>query len=300
MTTAGGRLVLVFDDGYAEDYTDVWPVLREADAPACFAIVPDWLGEPGHMNATQLAELVDGGCEVAAHGRVHRFLQAHRLSQDVAPGDRRLHLDGGHVFPGDDHGVVPGDRYELRDTTNHERRELTEKGETGEGAYIEAAEPIEEGFRAGEAVVRPCEGVLRDEVAGAGEDLREMGFEPRTFVLPYDAGDVRAWSAVERRYDALANAAVRSLPNPPGTPLTSLRRHYLETTRLARREIAEYLDAIAQGDALGVLAGHSAWESVPAERVAWVLDAAAERDIEVTTFREILEADDRRVVPGGD
>ncbi|MFC7196914.1 polysaccharide deacetylase family protein [Halosimplex aquaticum] len=42
-----GRLALTFDDGYATDYEDIYPVLDDRDAPASLAVVADWLGEEG-------------------------------------------------------------------------------------------------------------------------------------------------------------------------------------------------------------------------------------------------------------
>lgn len=283
-----GQLVLVFDDGYTEDYEEVWPVLRSAGVPGCFAIVSDWIGEPESLNSAQLTELTDEGCEVVAHGRRHRFLQAHRLSQNVVPGDDRIYLDSDHVFPDQDSGVLLGDRYEVTDGTTSDIIELTDKGETNDEPYLECEGFLDESYAAGETIVRPSEEVLHDEIVGANEDFRDLGFDTQTFVLPYGAGDVRAWSVVEQHYDVLANAAVRSLPNPPGTPFTNLRRYYLETTHLTDIEIEEYLNAVSKRSALGILAGHSAWDSVPAERVSRVINMARERGIEVTTFRDVL------------
>ena len=99
-----GRLALVFDDGYIEDYEEIYPVLDERGVPACQAIVPGWLGDDGHLTAEQLGELADAGWEVVAHGRRHRYMGPHHLAADAAAGDRRLRLDSGHVFPGEEIG----------------------------------------------------------------------------------------------------------------------------------------------------------------------------------------------------
>jgi len=79
---------------------------------------------------------------------------------------------------------------------------------------------------------------------------------------------------------------VRSLPNPPATPPLSLSRYYLETSHMRMVEVETYLDEVAAGGGLGVLTGHTAWETVPPERVAAVVDAAHERDITVTTVQD--------------
>lgn len=282
--TDEGSLVLVFDDGYREDHEEVRPVLQSAGVPAVFAVVPTWLGEPGHLDAGELEELTAIGCEVAAHGRRHRYLQSHGLARDADAGDQRIVLDSEHVFPNEDHGVYPGDRYEVVDVTGTEAVELAGKGTVDGRPAVDLAAPLGRGFAAGETVFRPTESLLRGEIVGASELLRDAGFDPRTFVFPYDAADGRAWSVAAEHYDVIANVGVRSLPNPPGTETTNLRRWYLETSHLALPGLDDYLDAVAGGGGLGVLAGHSAWNTVTPERIETVVAAARERDVEVTTF----------------
>ncbi|MFB6087389.1 MAG: polysaccharide deacetylase family protein [Haloarculaceae archaeon] len=283
-----GRLALVFDDGYLSDHADIRPVLAEADAPASLAIVPSWLGGDGHLDESRLAELAADGWEVIAHGRRHRYLQAHRLAADVSAGDERVRLDSEHVFPTEDHAVYPGDGFELADAATAESCTIAEKRAVDGDPVVELEAPISASFAVDEAVFRPSEATVRDEIGGGKRDLEALGYDPTTFVFPYDAADARAWSVAAAAYAALPNAGVGSLPNPPETPGASLRRYYLETTHMTEGEIATYLDAVADCGGLGILAGHSAWESVPPERVGWVVEAARERDVAVTTVREAV------------
>lgn len=280
-TAATPRLVLVFDDGVDADHEQVRPVLADAGVEACFAVVPDWVGEDGHLNADRVPALADAGHEIAAHGRRHRYLQAHRLRSPVAAGDERLPLAAGRVYPDEGHGVLAGDEFEVADGDRTERFEIDDVRSVDGGPAVVAADPLDGGFEPPETVVRPTLATVRDEVVGAGEELASIGVDPDTFVLPYDAADVRAWRVVRDRYDRLLNAAVRSLPNPSGTARTNLRRFYAETDRLTRREIADYLDAVADRSAIGILAGHAARETLPPERVAWTIEAATARGIEV-------------------
>ncbi|MFB6140542.1 MAG: polysaccharide deacetylase family protein [Halosimplex sp.] len=299
---SNGRLALTFDDGYVEDYEDIYPVLAERDVPASLAIVPEWLGEEGHLTVEQLHELVGEGWEVMAHGRRHRYMQAHGLAADAAAGDERLVLDSDHVFPDEDHGLYPGDEFEVTDGFRTETVTLAEKGildgdEAGAGTdeaagdpFVRVDGPLADDFDADEAVFRPTRAQIRDETEGSKGELGGLGFEPTTFALPYDAGDARVWRAVADEFDALADAAVRSLPNPPNASPLDLQRYYLETDAMRTVEIEAYLDCVAERGGLGVLAGHTAWETVPPERVAAVVDAARERGIEVTTVGEAVGA----------
>lgn len=285
MSATSGELVLVFDDGYVEDHDQVLPVLREADVPAAFAVVPEWVGDPDYVDESQLAALVDAGCEITAHGRRHRFLSGQGLTRDVAAGDERIYADG-QLFPGQDHGVYPGDEFELTDGERRATVELAGKGAVDGEGYVETAAPVETAFDAGETVFRPTRGLLEAEITGTDDAFAALDLDPSTFVFPYDAADARAWAVAADHYDAIPNASVRPIPNPPGTVPTNLRRYYLQTTHMTRVEIASYLDTVAEQGGLGILAGHSAWDSVPPERVAWVVAAAKERGIGVTTFRD--------------
>lgn len=302
-----GSLVLVFDDGYAEDHDQLRPILQSHDAPATLAVVPNWIGDDDHLDSDQLGELIDGGCEVLSHGRRHRYLQSHHLAADAAAGDERIVVEAGHVFPGESHGTLAGDEYELvgngKQRTNAEsprneravkpratRVTLTGTGPAdGETVAVEISGELDESVAGDTAVLRPAGPTLLDEIVGVREAFETLGYDPTTFVFPYDAADARAWQLVREEYDAVANAAVRSLPNPPGTEPTNFRRYYLETTHSRLPEIETYLDHIAASGGVGILAGHSAWDSVPPERVAFVIEAARERDIEVTTFDALAD-----------
>lgn len=287
---SSGHLALTFDDGYVTDYDDVSPVLAERDVPASLAIVPGWLGEDGHLTVDQLQELVNEGWEVMGHGRKHRYLQAHGLATDATSGNERVVLDSDHVFPDEDHGVYPGDEFEVTDGTRTETVTLSAKGADDGVPFLRFERALDSDFDAVETVVRPTEAQIRDEIEGSKAELGGLGFEPTTFTLPYDAGDARAWRVVAEHFDALADAAVRSLPNPPNASPLDLQRYYLETGHMRLVEIERYLDAVAERGGLGILAGHTAWETVPPERVAAVVDAAHGRGIEVTTVRGAVEA----------
>ncbi|MFB6129103.1 MAG: polysaccharide deacetylase family protein, partial [Halorhabdus sp.] len=278
------RLALVFDDGYRSDFEMLRPALAELDAPMTLAIVPGWLGGDDHVTADELRTLADEGHEVLSHGRRHRYLGTHRVTADVAAGERRVTLDS-HVFPEDDHGVYVGDTYEITDGEESETVTLAEKLGTDDEPAMGFETGLSRDYAAGEAVVRPAMATIEDEIVGVREEFADLGFDPTGFVFPYDATDPRAWDVASEEYDAIANAAVRSLPNPPGTPPTNWRRYYLQTDHLTRPEIEAYLDTLAEQGGVGILAGHSDWPSVPEERVTWTVEAARERGIEVTTLR---------------
>ena len=80
-----GRFVLTFDDGFADVYTQAWPVLRELQLPFTVYLTSAYVGgemrwegstakEPGGPALTwdQLGEMVDAGlCTVGNHTHTH-------------------------------------------------------------------------------------------------------------------------------------------------------------------------------------------------------------------------------------
>jgi peptidoglycan/xylan/chitin deacetylase (PgdA/CDA1 family) len=98
---AGRGLALSFDDGYADFYEEVWPVLREYGFRATVFVVAgragktaDWEGADRSqlMDWDTLGELAAAGCEIGAHGLTHRPL-------DVATEDEmREEMEAGQRF----------------------------------------------------------------------------------------------------------------------------------------------------------------------------------------------------------
>jgi peptidoglycan/xylan/chitin deacetylase (PgdA/CDA1 family) len=64
-------VVLTFDDGYIDAYTNAFPALRQAGLGGSFAIVTGFVGQPGYMNWEQLREMASVGMEMMAHSVNH-------------------------------------------------------------------------------------------------------------------------------------------------------------------------------------------------------------------------------------
>jgi peptidoglycan/xylan/chitin deacetylase (PgdA/CDA1 family) len=64
-------VALTFDDGYADAYTEVLPVLGRYRFSATFYIISGIVGQPGYMTWEQIAALRDAGMEIGAHTVSH-------------------------------------------------------------------------------------------------------------------------------------------------------------------------------------------------------------------------------------
>jgi len=59
-------ILLTFDDGYSDNYTDAWPILRQNDFKASFFVTTSSVG-PGMMDWNQLDDLAREGNEIESH-----------------------------------------------------------------------------------------------------------------------------------------------------------------------------------------------------------------------------------------
>lgn len=69
-------VILTFDDGYEDFYTDVFPLLKKYNMRATAYIISDFIGRRGFMNKEQLQELSRSGLvEIGSHTLDHLYLK---------------------------------------------------------------------------------------------------------------------------------------------------------------------------------------------------------------------------------
>lgn len=67
-------VVLTFDDGYDNNFTEAFPVLKKMGFPATIFIQVDGVGRRGYMTWDDIAILIENGIEIASHTVHHGFL----------------------------------------------------------------------------------------------------------------------------------------------------------------------------------------------------------------------------------
>lgn len=68
-------VILTFDDGYRDFYTDVLPILKRYQVKAVVYVVPNFFDKPNNLTTWQLKEIIQSGLvEIGAHTMDHSYL----------------------------------------------------------------------------------------------------------------------------------------------------------------------------------------------------------------------------------
>jgi peptidoglycan/xylan/chitin deacetylase (PgdA/CDA1 family) len=67
-------VLLTFDDGYTDNYTEAMPILKKFNFPATLFMTPGWVGQDGYLNWEQVEEMRSNGWDIQPHGMSHTSL----------------------------------------------------------------------------------------------------------------------------------------------------------------------------------------------------------------------------------
>jgi peptidoglycan/xylan/chitin deacetylase (PgdA/CDA1 family) len=67
-------VVITFDDGYDNNFTEAFPVLKKLEFPATIFVQVDGVGREGYMDWDDITILLENGIEIGSHTMHHGFL----------------------------------------------------------------------------------------------------------------------------------------------------------------------------------------------------------------------------------
>lgn len=68
-------IILTFDDGYVDNYTEMLPILEAHKMKAVVYVITNELGKPGYLNLEQLKDMQKRGIEIGSHTADHISLK---------------------------------------------------------------------------------------------------------------------------------------------------------------------------------------------------------------------------------
>ncbi len=74
-------VVVTLDDGYENNYTNAFDVLKEYHIPATVFIVTEWVGKEDFLSWDQLREMAEAGVSIGSHTSSHPHLPSIALSE---------------------------------------------------------------------------------------------------------------------------------------------------------------------------------------------------------------------------
>ena len=111
----GKKVIITFDDGYQDIYTNAYKIIKEHNIPITIFLISGRIGKKGYLNWNQINELKKSGLvEFGNHSRNHRALDklnADELKSEIAGADKDLRNKLGKIK----YFSYPfGDRYDKR------------------------------------------------------------------------------------------------------------------------------------------------------------------------------------------
>lgn len=284
--TAGtdARLVFTFDDGYVEDYTQTFPIFQNESVPASIA-VPSANVNRGErfLTAEQITEMTKAGWEVLSHGIHHEALGSVRVTRDVSPGDTRVYVESTVL------GRTPNEVEILGSGDTRATAMLAGMGEDNTGRYLTLKSAVDASFTGGQATMRFTEDVVRRVLQDSKKSLRDRGFGTTNLVLPYDRYNSRTIKLIREYYDAVENTGGNGINGGSAANPYGLSRAYFRDGFMTKADLGDYLDRVAEINALGILAGHSRHQQLTGKRIQNAIQMAKERDIEIVTLQTALQ-----------
>lgn len=85
-------IVITFDDGYADFYTNALPILRQYGYPATLFIPTGLMNNPGYLSWNQISEAAGSGIYVANHTWSHKnvMMAKEKILYEIATADTQL------------------------------------------------------------------------------------------------------------------------------------------------------------------------------------------------------------------
>lgn len=289
-------LVLTYDDGYLEDFTNILPVHQAHGVPgvsyvssgAMGQIEDRVLGTRQFMTLDQLKILEANGWEIGCHTKTHKPLGGRKPLLPITVNDTKIYIAQSYEY-----------FYRLTNTVELQIKEgeveetiiAVDYGEDATGSYIELQQPIQNSYTT-EATIRLSWAEYERELLGNLFTLRQLGLDVRNHAYPFGKNDSIA-RILAAKYYTSASGTKRGIHQG----LAAIEQEPLRTFEMWRVQIdgkdnqfiENQLDEVVQKKGLLMFFGHPNKDADLPDRVDYAITQAKARGIKIVTHREALE-----------
>ena len=288
-TGDNGQVVFIYDDSAKTDYSVAFPVHQDEGVPACSAaiaasVIPD---RPDSMfiGPSKLNEMDDAGWEIMSHSLFHRYLGEQQITHDIAPDDTRIYLPS-KIF-----GNLKNFKIRISDGANKTIAVTVGAGADENGTYVKLKDAIGEAYSVADGTtVRYPDNQIKDTLSRSKTMLKKKGISNvSNFVYPYGAHESYIVSILPDYFDGVGNFYDGSGLNPRNgfDPYRTNRREFSRNS-MSNSDLKTYFDKVANSNKLGVLGGHTYYDSFDADRIRTAIQMAKDRNIEIVTLRQAI------------
>jgi len=289
-------LVLTYDDGYLEDFTNMLPVHQAHGVPgvsyvssgAMGQIEDRVLGTRQFMTLDQLKILEANGWEIGCHTKTHKPLDGRNPLLPITVNDNKIYLEKPYEY-----------FYRLTNTVELQIKEgeveetiiAVDYGENATGSYIELQQPIQNSYTI-EATIRLSWAEYERELLGNLFTLRQLGLDVKNHAYPFGKNDSIARILAAKYYTSASGTKPgihQGIAALEQEPLRTFEMWRVKIDGKDNQFIENQLDEVVQKKGLLMFFGHPNKDADLPDRVDYAITQAKAKGIKIVTHREALE-----------
>lgn len=290
------KVVLTFDDGYFEDFTEVHTILKSKGVRGTFYI--NEIDIPTKLTSQQVVEMANYGHEFGSHSQYHTMLAKMALHKGIEVGDTEIQVINQYKTANGPLNLGVGIEYEVVVGSDAKWNVFkVTKGEIKQGyqtlklttpSTIKIDKPMEIWF---------SENSIKSLVLQPKNVLENLGIDCVGFAYPFGSGTAEAVNALKSIFSYGRNAYLGTGGNPKtfGGFINGGWRNFnqfeipcYELIDMTDVKLNEMLDlAIQEGSIFSIL-GHSSSGATMWNKLSYFIDLVKSKGIEIVTMKEAL------------